>query len=203
MPLVGPLTSIAFNFFKKGGDNKNFYTICMMIMYHTNFMVGGFMFGIFEKRIREFMTVFARTALFPIFIVGGVMFYGICLPGNHSDVGYMFMYPIYDDTVIQSLFTCGSWMFIYFLIWYGSIEMNRIFDLGLYKYVIGSSMNLYLCHDLWINLVVYFCVWPFCDSKGGSMSFYVGISIILILTEAGAALNYFIVNKLYFLLVPN
>jgi len=48
MILVGPLTSIAFNFYKKGGNDKNFYTICMMIMYHTNFMIGGFMYGIFE-----------------------------------------------------------------------------------------------------------------------------------------------------------
>ena len=124
MPLVGPIFSIIFNFFKKGGDNKNFYTINMMIMYHTNFMVGGQMFGIFENRIREFMKAFGKTPLYPIFIVGTVMLYGLFLPGNHSDVGYMFMYPLYDDTVIQSLFTCGSWVFIYFLIWYSSAEMN-------------------------------------------------------------------------------
>tara|TARA_B110000285_G_scaffold227125_1_gene287909 strand:- start:203 stop:691 length:489 start_codon:yes stop_codon:yes gene_type:complete len=149
------------------------------------------------------MAAFGKTGMYPIFIVGTVMLYGIFLPGNYSDVGYMYMYPIYDDTVIQSLFTCGSWVFIYFLTWYSSAEMNSIFDLGLYKYVIGSSMNLYLCHDLWINVVVYFFVWPYCDRKGGSMSFYVGIFIILILTEAGCVLNYYMVNKLYNFLVPN
>lgn len=100
MPFVGPITSIAFNFYKKGGDNKNFYTISMMMMYHTNFMVGGIMYGMFEKRIKDFMKVFAKTAFFPIFIVGGVMLYGIFLPGNHSDVGYVFMYPAYDNTII-------------------------------------------------------------------------------------------------------
>ena len=81
--------------------------------------------------------------------------------------------------------------------------MNKIFDFNLYKYVIGSAMSLYLCHDLWINLVVYFFVWPYCDRKGGSMRFYTGLSIILILTEAGCALNYFLINKLYQFLVPN
>lgn len=197
------MTSIAFNFYKKGGNDKNFYTICMMIMYHTNFMVGGFMYGIFETRVREFMAAFAKKGYYPIFIVGTVMLYGIFLPGNFSDVGYMFMYPIYDDTVIQSLFTCGSWVFIYFLTWYSAAEMNHIFNLDLYKYVIGSSMNLYICHDLYINLVVYLFVWPYCDRKGGTMSCYVGILIILVMTEAGCCLNYYIINKLYFFLVPN
>ena len=83
------------------------------------------------------------------------------------------------------------------------LMIHKLTHAYIYKYVIGSSMNLYLCHDLWINMVVYFFVWPYCDRKGGSMSFYVGIFIILILTEAGCVLNYYLVNKLYNFLVPN
>lgn len=100
MPFICPLTSMSFNFFKKGSDERTFYSICMMIMYHTNFMVGGFMYGIFEKRIREFMAAMAKTVFFPIFIIGCTMIYGIFLPGNHSDVGIIFSYPIYDNTLI-------------------------------------------------------------------------------------------------------
>lgn len=35
------------------------------------------------------------------------------------------------------------------------------------------------------------------------MTFYVGITILLVLTELGAALNYYLIEKLYILVVPN
>jgi len=78
------------------------------------------MYGIFEKRIREFMAAMAKTVFFPIFIIGCTMIYGIFLPGNHSDVGIIFSYPIYDSSLIQTLFTSGSWLLIYFLCWFSA-----------------------------------------------------------------------------------
>lgn len=39
--LIGPLTSIGLNFFKYGTDEKNFYSISMMICYHTVFFAQG------------------------------------------------------------------------------------------------------------------------------------------------------------------
>ena len=46
------------------------------------------------------MKAFAKTGMYPIFIIGFTMFYGMCLPFNYSDVGLIFEFPIYDDTVI-------------------------------------------------------------------------------------------------------
>ena len=45
--LVGPIISICFNFYKREGLDNNGYTIFTMLLYHTNFMIGGFMYGIF------------------------------------------------------------------------------------------------------------------------------------------------------------
>lgn len=63
-------------------------------------------------------------------------------------------------------------------------------------------MNLYLCHDLWINVVVYFLIWPHVDRNGGSMSFNVGITLILVLTEVLAALNFIALGLLFKKLFP-
>lgn len=39
--LIGPITSICLNFFKYGTEEKNFYSISMMICYHTVFFAQG------------------------------------------------------------------------------------------------------------------------------------------------------------------
>lgn len=148
--LLGPLTSIGLNCFKYGSEDKNFYQICMMVSYHANFISGGVMFGIWQDRIKKSIGYFKNTALWPIFIVGGVMLFGAFQPGNHSDVGFMNFYPIYYDTVIQSMHTNGSWMVIYFLNWFMEHECNKIYSTTFYKLFTGSSMSTYLCHDLWI-----------------------------------------------------
>ena len=63
-------------------------------MYHTNFMVGGFMYGIFETKVREIMAAFAKKGYYPIFIVGTVMLYGIFLPGKVIHTRSKLNYPI-------------------------------------------------------------------------------------------------------------
>lgn len=133
----------------------------MMVNYHTVFISGGVMYGIWQDKMKASMRALQKTAFWPVFIVGGVMLFGIFQPGNYSDVGYMFFFPMYSDTIIQSLFTTGSWLVVYFVNWLMEYECNKIYNANTYKLFTGSSMNAYLCHDLWIQFTIYFFIWPF------------------------------------------
>ena len=111
-----------------------------MVNYHANFISGGVMFGIWQDRIKKSIGYFANTALWPIFIVGGVMLFGAFQPGNHSDVGFMNFYPIYYDTVIQSMHTNGSWMVIYFLNWFEKTYGGKLYRVSIVHLSAGGKV---------------------------------------------------------------
>lgn len=67
------------------------------------------MYGVWQEKINARMKELSETMIWPFFIVFSVMMYGVNFPGTTNDVGYLFFYPLYDDTVLQSTYTCGSW----------------------------------------------------------------------------------------------
>ena len=107
--LIGPITMIGLNFFKYGTDQKNFYTINMMMCYHMIFFAQGIVNQTWRDKLNEHSDYLRSTILYPFFVIGSIMMYGVCLPGTYTDVGFIFFYPIYGTTVMQSLFTTGTW----------------------------------------------------------------------------------------------
>ena len=93
---------------------------------------------------------------YPLFIAATLLFYGVSQPYSSLDVGFMFFYPIYDDTRIQSLFTSGSWLGVFFLCWLLESELNKTFNKKVFKIVVNSSMYTYLAHDFFITVVAFF-----------------------------------------------
>jgi hypothetical protein len=91
-------------------------------------MAGGVMYGVWSDKIKAAMSEIKKTAFYPFFVVLSFFFFGLFQPGNHSDVGYMFFYPLYDETFIQCLFTCGSWLIIYGVVWFMELECNKPFN---------------------------------------------------------------------------
>ena len=72
-------------------------------------MAQGIIWGIQADRISFEYDMIASTQIYPLSVVMAVMVYGFLLPGNHTDVGFVFFYPLYGDTFTQSLFTTGTW----------------------------------------------------------------------------------------------
>ena len=72
-------------------------------------MAQGIIWGIQSDRISFEYDVLADLPIYPLSVVMGVMVYGFFLPGNYTNVGFIFMYPLYGDTFTQSLFTTGTW----------------------------------------------------------------------------------------------
>ena len=91
-------------------------------------MAQGIVWGLQSDRISFEYDLFASSPFYPISVVMGVMIYGFLMPGNYTNVGYVYTYPLYGDTFTQSLFTTGTWLFDYFFTWLYKIEVNRKFD---------------------------------------------------------------------------
>lgn len=97
---IGPITHICLNHFKYGSEKKGFYGIIMMMNYYIVFMSQGVIFGIWQEKIIKRMREISETVVWPFFIIFNVMMYGVNFPGTSKDVGFIFFYPLYDDTLI-------------------------------------------------------------------------------------------------------
>jgi hypothetical protein len=100
LKLLGPVTSICLNFFKYGSMEKNFYGINMMICYHIVFFAQGVVNQVWRDKLNQHSDYLRATSIYPFYVVGAIMIYGVNLPGNYTDVGFMFFYPIYGSTVM-------------------------------------------------------------------------------------------------------
>lgn len=91
-------------------------SINYFVIFHTQ--------GIFDQIYDDLSAIHVReelskSLLAPLAIGIWFFLYSLTAPTNHSDVGFMFYYPIYFRTSYQSLFCLGSWQWIYTLIWVG------------------------------------------------------------------------------------
>ena len=153
-------------------------------------MAQGIIWGIQIDRISFEYDQIAKMPFYPLSVVMGVMIYGFLLPGNYTNVGFIFFYPIYGDTFTQSLFTTGTWQIIYFLCWLWKSECNAKFNEGFYKLYTESSMFVYIFHDMWINVLLATIVYPF------KLSFAPSIVIVVLGSEFLSIMTYSAVNSL-------
>lgn len=105
----------------------------------------------------------SQTAIYPVFVVFSVMIYGANIPGNFTNVGFMFFYPIYGTVTMLTLFTTGTWQVIYMLEWLMRKESDKMYNEKVFKFFTEGSLLVYLCHDLWITVIATFVIYPLTD----------------------------------------
>lgn len=199
LKLIGPVTSICLNFFKYGSDDKNFYAINMMMCYHIVFFAQGLVNQQWRDKLNQHSDYLRSTAIYPFFVIGSIMMYGVNMPGNYTNVGFMFFYPIYGSTVMQSLFTTGTWQIIYGLEWLLKKESNRMYNEEIFKFYTGGSLFVYLCHDFWITVINSYLVYPNLaqnSENGEGISFGVSLALVIVGTELLSNMNYYLFVKL-------
>jgi len=103
----------------------------------------------------------ADTVWAPIMIALGLLLYAITSPMNYGGLGQLFFYPLYDDYTLQCLYTTGTWLWVYSLIWIAAICCNDKFNPTFYKYFTGASLYAYLSHYFFIILIAYLIVRPY------------------------------------------
>ena len=72
----------------------------MMICYHIVFFAQGVVNQVWRDKLNQHSDYLRATSIYPFYVVGAIMIYGVNLPGNYTDVGFMFFYPIYGSTVM-------------------------------------------------------------------------------------------------------
>ena len=97
---IGPLTSIALNNFKYGSDQKTMYAILTMINYHTIFEAQGAVNTVWRDKLKNHSDYYRNSAVNPFIIIGTLFAFSIVLPTSYSNIGFVFFYPIYDNTYI-------------------------------------------------------------------------------------------------------
>jgi len=102
-----------------------------------------------------------KTAWTPILILLAIFAYAITSPQNYTEVGFLFFYPLYTDFTIQSLYTTGTWLWVYSLTWLMQYMANKKFNDTAYKYLTGSSLYAYVSHYLFIIVIANTIIRPY------------------------------------------
>ena len=119
----------------------------------------------------------------------GMGSYGIFWAGVHSDTGVYLMYPFYLDFKMRYLMCLGSWQVLYIIVWVSADHVVSKYDPAIFKFVVGSSMWVYISHDLWQAIVV--CVF----FASGEYNFWFCMLTTLILGHMLTLLSYWALSK--------
>ena len=122
--LFGPIASICMNCFKRETPGPDVYGFIMMIHYHGIFMAQGIIDQVNAAALLKHRKAVARSSFMPFGFVIAIVVYALTSP-MVADTGFIFYYPLYNDYMMQCLFTTGSWFWIYILYWIGETVMNK------------------------------------------------------------------------------
>lgn len=159
--LVGPIGSICLNVWKDQQANEPLHHVLMMINYDAIFFSQGVTDQLYFKPMMRYRMKLAKTLWAPFSLIFGILIYALASPQNYSDTGFLFFYPLYSDYTIQSFYTSGTWLWLFFLAWLMQLVGNQKFNLIIYKYFVGNALYAYLCHYLIIILIAVLIIRPY------------------------------------------
>jgi len=138
----------------------------------------------------------ADTVWAPIMIAVGILTYAITSPMNYGGLGQLFFYPLYDNYTLQCLYTTGTWLGVYTLIWITALTCNDKLNPTFYKYFTGASLYAYLSHYFFIILIAYLIVRPYkFDFITAFFTMFFGTFVLIFIT-------YWPLNALYECISP-
>lgn len=188
LSFIGPLMMAAMNFFKYGSDQKTFYAIWMMVSYHAVFEAQGMCNAVWRAKQTAQTNYLRQTAWWPPIVVSTLSSLAVILPANKSNVGFVFFYPLYGSTAMQTCFTTGSWIMIYSIEFLLAESSNSKYDERVFRAVTSSSMFIYLVHDVWIALFGLVLMEPL--QRLHEVPFWVQIPLLFALTVTASFYSY-------------
>ena len=138
----------------------------------------------------------ADTVMAPIAIVAFIFIYSLTCPMNYSNMGHLFFYPLYSDYAMQCLYTTGTWLWLYTIIWLMAKIANDKFNDMVYNYVCGSALYAYVSHYFFILLISVLIVRPY------KIKFIPALFLMLFGSNLMIFLTYVPLNYIYELMVP-
>jgi len=196
MKLLGPAASICMNFWKVQTKNQNLYHIFLMINYDAIFFSQGVVDMCYWRKMLKVRKELGDTVWAPAMVGLGLFLYAICSPMNYGGLGQLFFYPLYEDYPLQCLYTTGTWLFVFSIVWIMALIGNDKFNETVYKYFAGSSLYAYLSHYFWIILLSVMIVRPY------KLTFEEAFCVMFFGTFVLIFITYWPLNWLYELVFP-
>jgi len=138
----------------------------------------------------------AQTVAAPAIVLIAILLYSLSTPSNYSETGFLFFYPLYSDYSIQCLYTSGTWMWVFLVVWTMAAFANKMFNETTYKLLTGSSLYAYLSHYFFIILIAVMIIRPY------KITFIPALIIEIVLTNSAILISYIILNFIYELFIP-
>jgi hypothetical protein len=194
--LIGPCGSIAMNMWKVQTKNMQLYHIFLMINYDAIFFSQGVIDMCYWRKMIKVRRECGDTVLAPLMVGIGLFLYAICSPMNYGGLGQLFFYPLYDEYWLQCLYTTGTWLFVFTIVWLMALVGNDTFNMTIYKYFTGSALYAYLSHYFFIILLSVMIVRPY------KLTFAEAFCIMFFGTFVLIFVTYWPLNALYELVFP-
>lgn len=147
-----------------------------MINYDLLFMSQGIVDTIYSEDLQYSFDYYSKTALMPFMFMLWGLNASVFSPLAYKDENFLFFYPLYNPTWMQSLYTSGSFYIVYLLVWYARKILNHKFNETAYNVFVAGSMWAYLTHYFWIIVCVTYVVRPY------KLDFAQAVPITLVLT---------------------
>lgn len=167
-----------------------------MINYDAIFFSQGVVDTLYWKQMIKKRGELSESMITPVAIVGGLLFYSITSPMVYSNMGHLFFYPLYSNYSLQCLYTSGTWMWLYSIIWMMALVGNDKFNDTAYNLICGSSLYAYVSHYFFILILSVMIIRPY------KIDFIPAFFIMLFGTEFLIFATYIPLNYLYELCVP-
>ena len=153
MRLIGPIACILLNEFKTQAPEGTgqFYPQFMMFLYLNIFYAVGILEGSWSNHMKTGHAINAAAIALITFTAFTV--YILTFPSNSDGQGALNMYPLYTTLYQMSMYTTGTWLWIYILSWLGKTFFNQK-PSDFCVTLLDSSFYLYLSHYTFLMFAV-------------------------------------------------
>ena len=117
-----------------------------------------------------------------------IFIFGLLWAGNHSETGFIFMYPFYLNTPYMILMCLGTWAELYFVVWQVSDNCDEKFNDKVFSLVAGSSMWVYISHDFFQAIIITPLYYTAVKSE--KLDFWTTFFIVLAISHSLTLLSY-------------
>ena len=184
--LIGPIFQVILCNFVTGLQGFTQVGIVNQMPFHSLFFVQGLFISSWKKYIHADLEHLRESVVYPFFIFSLLFFYGVCLPGNHSNVTSVYLFPIYSSYHLNVLFILGAWISVYSILWIIKSETNKEFNPAVFKMTSESSLWCYISHILFTDMLLTFFVVPYKEH----LYFLPTFLVMFIFTELLCILTY-------------
>ena len=113
----GPVVMTGLAILAKPNPDADLAGSCIMTIFHSVYYQAGALVGLYGDHMNFDLIMLKKTVMFPILTMLFFFMFGFLWVGNHTDTGFIFIYPFYLNTTLRVILCLGTWAELYFIVW--------------------------------------------------------------------------------------